>query len=136
MFHFKKGGIFIALFAFTACADVKGNVEKMEPYSNLYGVRLTNSFERNCRHMPFIVASNNLSSCKINASAKTIHFLGMVNKGFDRGGAHWSGHPEKNNPRKDLLCIGDKTSDLKIIYDDGTIDKIPLIFGAKKYGSV
>ena len=77
-----------------------------------------------------IVASNNLSSCKINASAKTIHFLGMVNKGFDRGGAHWSGHPEKNNPRKDLLCIGDKTGDLKIIYDDGTIDTIPLIFGA------
>ena len=122
--------VWIVLFAFTACAGVKENIEVSEPYSNLFGVKVANSIERNCRHMPFVVSSNNLTTCEINASAKTIHFLGMINAGFDRGGDHWSGHPEKNNPRNDLFCIGDKIGDLKIVYVDETVDTIPLIFGA------
>ena len=123
-------GVWIAVFTFTACADVQKKNEKPEPYSKLFGVKVANSFERNCRHMPFLVSSNNLTIFNINASAKTIHFLGMINAGFDRGGAHWSGHPEKNNPRNDLFCIGDKIGDLKIVYADETVDTIPLIFGA------
>jgi len=118
----------IFAFALTTFADVQSY--------NLYGVRLTNSFERNCRHMPFVVASNNLTTCKINASAKTIHFLGMINAGHDRGGTHWAGHPEKNKPRKDLLGVGDKIGDLKIIYADGTVDTIPLIYGATAWNFV
>jgi len=125
-----KTGVFVALFAFMAIADVKKSIGKPESYSQLFGVKIANSFERNCLHTPFIVASNNLTTIKINASAKIIHFLGMINEGYDRGGAHWAGHPEKNKPRKDLLCIGDKIGDLKIVYADGTVDTIPLIFGA------
>ena len=120
----------LAVLIGLASATTLAAVQKPNSNSNLYGVRFENSSERNCRHMPFIVSSKNLTTCEINASVKTIHFLGMINAGFDRGGAHWIGHPEKNKPRKDLLCIGDKIGDLKIIYTDGTVDAIPLVYGA------
>ena len=122
---FGTFALLIGLASAPALAAVQGSGY----YSNLYGVRVENSFERNCGHMPFLVSSNNLTTCEINASAKTIHFLGMINAGYDRGGAHWVGHPEQNKPRKDLLGVGDRIGDLKIVYSDGTADTLPLVYG-------
>jgi len=105
--------------------------ETLPTYSGLYGVYKSGSEQRPCSTMPFFVWDNHDSFVSINATADTIHFLGMINEGWDRGCQHWGGHPENNNPRTDLFYInGNSLGTLKINYSDASSDSIPLIFGA------
>jgi len=104
--------------------------ETLPTYSGLYGVYKSGSEQRSCNTMPFFVWDNHDSFVSINATADTIHFLGMINEGWDRGCQHWGGHPENNNPRTDLLYIGNNLGTLQINYSDASSDSIPLIFGA------
>jgi hypothetical protein len=99
--------------------------------SKLYGAGASLTGEKiKCRTMPFFLWPHNQKQIDINTSADTIHFLGMVNYGWDSGVGHWGHHFETMTNRTDRVYIGAKLGELKINYEDKTSDIIPLIFGA------
>ncbi len=105
--------------------------EILPTYNNFYGINKFGAEQKSCGTMPFFVWQNHDSFVSINATADTIHFLGMINEGYDKGCRHWGNHPEDYNPRQDLFYInGNSLGTLKINYSDSSSDSIPLIFGA------
>ncbi len=95
-----------------------------------------------CRSVPFLAAATGLrgtsarmldgdtETIPVNAEAETLFLLGMTNQGWENGVAHWGEHPETREERDDQNYIGNQVGALKIEYEDGVVDNIPLVVGS------
>jgi hypothetical protein len=100
-----------------------------------------------CRSLPFLVSDpgmrgkserkpeGNSEVIPLNATAETLYLLGMINQGWENGVAHWSEHPETLREREDQVYIGKQLGTLIIHYQEGTADRIPLVFGSNMWVS-
>ena len=95
-----------------------------------------------CRSIPFLsvnpslrtgttrVINGNKETIPFNASAEKLFMLGMINYGWENGVAHWSEHPEMRTERDDQNYIGNRVGVIRINYQSGLSDTIPLIVGS------
>jgi len=110
----------------------------------LYGVKIdASAAQLTCRTMPFLAAAPesrgetirekpqpHVEVIPVGARASSIHFLGMINHGWDFGTHHWVAHAETWSQRNDQLYIGKEIGSLIIAYKGGREDVIPLEIGA------
>lgn len=97
-----------------------------------------------CRTVPFMamepgraaatsrVVAGNREEIPVGTAAETVYLLGMINQGWDMAVGHWGYHPEWNpkDQRADQTHAGVKIGDLRIEYEDGASDVIPVILGS------
>jgi hypothetical protein len=95
-----------------------------------------------CRSIPFLAAAPALrgesarkleggtETIPVDATARTLFLLGMINHGWENGVAHWGEHPETLEERQDQNHIGNPVGELRITYESGQVDEIPLIVGS------
>jgi hypothetical protein len=95
-----------------------------------------------CRSMPFLAAAPGLrgestrqrqgdrETIPLQAEAEALYLLGMINHGWEHGVAHWGEHPETLTERQDQNYIGNRIGTIRINYENGDPDEIPLVVGS------
>jgi hypothetical protein len=112
---------------------------------NLYAVNIDDGAQvAHCRTIPFLacdpdkrqstrrIIDRATETIPVHAQADTLYLLGLINHGWDWGLCHWGEHSElhKFEDRDDQIYLGKKIGEIDIRYEDGRVDRLPLVFGA------
>ncbi len=135
------------IFLFASCSIISIVLmfscgSKIKTQTGLYGLVIDSAaHEIKCRTIPFLacnfysrgksirVMKDQSEIIPVGLSAEMLYFSGMTNGWYDYGVAHWVEHPEIKDKRDDQVYIGVKIGDIKIVYQNGQQDDIPLIMG-------
>jgi len=107
-----------------------------------YGLKIDEGAKAvNCRSIPFLACAVNergetkrqidrsVETIPVGAAADMLFFLGMINDGWDNGQSWWHDHTELREDRDDQIYIGKSIGTLEILYNDKSVDRIPLVIG-------
>lgn len=124
-------------FAWIAFADYNQEHPKMEEpveRGDIAVVDIEGAEPALCRSVPFQAVREPRigedQAIEVGAKAEAVLLLGLMNHGWDYALAHWGEHPETKEVRDDQIHPGVSIGEVEIHYEDGDVDRIPLVIGA------